>query len=183
MMAGTDVAGYSKLFLHREIEEFLIAEADLLDDRRFEEWLDLFTDDARYWMPLVRNIQYRDNARQFSREGLDNAWMDEGKETLAQRVKQLGTGIHWAEEPQSRMSHMVTNIRILSTTPDAASPAELVVKSRILVYRNRLETEVDILVGKRKDTLRRTEQGWKIARREIYLDQNVLLAKNLTTFF
>lgn len=182
-MSAMDVAKYSELFLHREIEAFLIAEADLLDERRFDEWLDLFTDDVRYWMPLVRNIQYRDNAREFSREGLDNAWMDEGKETLTQRVKQLATGIHWADEPQSRMSHLITNIHVLSATPDASAPTEAVVKSRILVYRNRLETEVDILVGKRKDTLRRTPDGWRVARREIYLDQNVLLAKNLTTFF
>jgi hypothetical protein len=42
---------------------------------------------------------------------------------------------------------------------------------------------VDLLVGKRNDTLVRVGDSWKISRREILLDQNVLLAKNLTTFF
>ena len=46
-----------------------------------------------------------------------------------------------------------------------------------------METETDVLVGKREDMLRRVDGDWKIARRKIILDQNVLLAKNLTIFF
>jgi 3-phenylpropionate/cinnamic acid dioxygenase small subunit len=67
--------------------------------------------------------------------------------------------------------------------PSAAEPAEVSVKCRFLVYRNRVETETDILVGKREDLLRRAEGEWRIARRKILLDQNVLLSKNLTFFF
>ena len=54
-----------------------------------------------------------------------------------------------------------------------------------MIYRNRVETETDILVGKREDVLRREGEGeeWRIARRTILLDQNVLLSKNLTFFF
>ena len=50
-------------------------------------------------------------------------------------------------------------------------------------YRNRVETETDFLVGKHEELLRKNSEGWKIARRKIVLDQNVLLAKNLTFFF
>jgi 3-phenylpropionate/cinnamic acid dioxygenase small subunit len=57
------------------------------------------------------------------------------------------------------------------------------VKSRFLIYRNRVETETDILVGKREDVLRRVDGGWQLSRRKIVLDQNVLLTKNLTFFF
>jgi len=57
------------------------------------------------------------------------------------------------------------------------------VRCRFLVYRNRVETETDFLIGKREDTLRKSNGGWKIAERKITLDQNVLLAKNLTFFF
>jgi 3-phenylpropionate/cinnamic acid dioxygenase small subunit len=57
------------------------------------------------------------------------------------------------------------------------------VRCRFLVYRNRVETETDLLVGKREDLLRRTGSGWRIARRKVMFDQNVLLAKNLTFFF
>jgi len=64
-----------------------------------------------------------------------------------------------------------------------AEPAEVTVRCRFLIYRNRVETETDMLVGKREDLLRRDGDGWQIARRKIVLDQNVLLTKNLTFFF
>ncbi|MBP2294974.1 3-phenylpropionate/cinnamic acid dioxygenase subunit beta [Azospirillum rugosum] len=179
-----DDTALKALLLHREVEDFLLMEADLLDDRRFADWLALCTDDIRYWMPMARNVQFNKTAQEYTREQMDTCWIDEGKETLTQRVKQLATGIHWAEEPQSRVSHLITNIRITEVTPDAAgNAAEVQVRSRFLVYRNRLHDEVDIYVGKRRDTLRKLDGAWKIARREIFLDQNVLLAKNITTFF
>lgn len=170
------------LLLTREIEQFLYAEADLLDERRYDEWLDLLTDDVRYWMPMARNFQFGDTAREWTRELEDLAWFDEGKTTLTQRVQQIMTGIHWAEEPASRVTHMVTNVSMLGVTPSIEEPDEVTIKCRFLVYRNRLQDEIDILVGKRRDVLRRLDAGWKIARREIFLDQNVLTAKNLTVF-
>ena len=78
---------------------------------------------------------------------------------------------------------MVSNVVLLGVTPDAGEPREVSAKSRFLIYRNRVETETDLLVGKREDTLRRDGDGWLIARRKIILDQNVLLTKNLTFFF
>jgi len=173
----------ASLLLQREIEEFLYAEAELLDARRFDEWLDLFTADARYWMPMRRNVPSQDSGREFTREGADVNWFDEGKDTLTRRVRQILTGVHWAEEPPSRTCHVVANVQVLHATPAGPAPTEVGVKSRFLVYRNRVETETDFLVGKREDLLRRVNGGWKIARRKIVLDQNVLLAKNLTVFF
>ena len=67
--------------------------------------------------------------------------------------------------------------------PSVTEPAEVTVRCHFLIYRNRVETETDILVGKREDLLRRTDGQWQIARRKIILDQNVLLTKNLTFFF
>jgi 3-phenylpropionate/cinnamic acid dioxygenase small subunit len=52
-----------------------------------------------------------------------------------------------------------------------------------MVYRNRAETEQEIYVGARQDVFRRVDGEWKIARRKIILDQNVLLAKNVSIFF
>jgi 3-phenylpropionate/cinnamic acid dioxygenase small subunit len=51
------------------------------------------------------------------------------------------------------------------------------------VNRNRSETEQDFYVGGRQDVLRKVNGAWKIARRKIILDQNVLLAKNVSIFF
>jgi 3-phenylpropionate/cinnamic acid dioxygenase small subunit len=175
----------TRLLLTQEIAEFLFAEAELLDERRYDAWLDLLADDIRYWMPMRRNVKFGDGEREFTRETSDISWFDEGKETLTRRVKQIGTGIHWAEEPQSRIAHLVSNVQLLEATPSVATPAEVTTKCRFLIYRNRVETETDLLVGKREDTLRRMpdDRGWLIARRKIILDQNVLLTKNLTFFF
>jgi 3-phenylpropionate/cinnamic acid dioxygenase small subunit len=170
-------AHLAELLLQREIEAFLYREADLLDERRFEEWLALFTEDARYWMPIRRNAPPDAPERERTREGVDVNWFDEGKDTLSRRVAQIRTGVHWAEEPPSRTCHMVTNVQIVRTDGDEAA-----VRSRFLLYRNRVETETDLLVGKREDTLRRVAGQWRIARRMILLDQSVLLVKNLTFF-
>ena len=173
-------AGVARLLLTQEIALFLYAEAELLDERRHDEWLALLADDIRYWMPMRRNVKYGDEKREFTRETEDISWFDEGKDTLTRRVRQIQTGIHWAEEPQSRITHMVSNVICFRNAPDER---EVVAKSRFLIYRNRVETETDLLVGKREDTLRRAGDGWLIARRKIMLDQNVLLTKNLTFFF
>ncbi|MGA7865699.1 MAG: 3-phenylpropionate/cinnamic acid dioxygenase subunit beta [Stellaceae bacterium] len=171
------------LLLQQEIEEFLYREADLLDERRYEEWLALIAEDVRYWMPMRRNVKFGEEAHEFTRAGQDINWFDEGKETLTRRVKQILTGMHWAEEPVSRISHMISNVRLLEVNPSIAEPHEVTIGCRFLIYRNRVETETDILVGKREDLLRRAGDGWQIARRKIVLDQNVLLTKNLTFFF
>ena len=168
----------ARLLVKHEVEEFLYQEAELLDERRYEEWLDLFTEDTHYWMPMRRNVPADEPEREFTREGADVNWFDEGKDTLTRRVKQILTGVHWAEQPPSRICHIVSNVQILEAGPD-----EIRVKSRFLLYRNRVETETDFLVGKREDLLRRVDGGLRIARRKIVLDQNVLLAKNLTVFF
>jgi len=173
----------TRALLKDEIEDFLYREADLLDERRYDEWLALLADDVRYWMPMRRNVKVDDREREFTREGRDISWFDEGRETLTRRVRQIQTGIHWAEEPVSRISHLISNVQLVDINPSAAEPAEVSVRCRFLVYRNRVETETDILVGKREDLLRRAGDGWQIARRKILLDQNVLLSKNLTFFF
>src|SRR6202022_138956 len=178
----------TRALLKQEIEDFLYHEADLLDERHYDEWLALLAEDVRYWMPMRRNVKLDDREREFTREGLDISWFDEGKETLTRRVRQIQTGIHWAEEPVSRISHLVSNVRLVEATPSFTEPREVTARCRFLIYRNRVETETDILVGKREDVLRRPNDSkdrddWRIARRTILLDQNVLLSKNLTFFF
>lgn len=66
----------------------------------------------------------------------------------------------------------------------ADEPGEYVAESSFLCYRNRLEREVDLYAGGRTDQLRRDPDDGRllIARRTILIDQNVLLAKNISTF-
>lgn len=173
----------ARLLLKEEAEAFLAHEADLLDARRFEDWLELLTPDVKVWMPMARNIQTGGAMAEFTAEDIDANWLDEGFETLAQRAKQLASDVHWAEQPPSRTSHMVSNVAIREVVGPLEAPESLIVRCRFLLYRNRNETEQDFFVGKRNDTLRRVDGDWRLARREIFLDQNVLLAKNLSVFF
>lgn len=165
-----------------EIQDFLHAEADLLDTRQYDAWLALLHPDIEYRMPLVRNMRRDQMKHEFTQPG-EAAWFDEGIHTLSQRVAQINTGIHWAEEPASRISHLVTNVRVFVPEGQADAPDHVKATSRFLVYQNRLQTETAMFVGRREDILARADDGWRIRRRTVYLNQNVLMAKALTTFF
>ncbi|HEX5049102.1 MAG TPA: 3-phenylpropionate/cinnamic acid dioxygenase subunit beta [Gammaproteobacteria bacterium] len=170
------------LDLLREIEDFFFNEADLLDERDYDRWLELLAEDIVYWMPMRKNVSYANRHDDVTAEN-DIAWFHDDKDTLRKRVKQIQTGIHWADEPISRVSHLITNVRLREPRPSLAEGDQATTKCRFIVYRNRLEDETDLLVGRREDTLVRTGGQLKIARRKIILDQSVLLAKNLTMFF
>jgi len=166
-----------RLALKEDIENFLYHEAELLDERRYVEWLDLLADDLHYWMPIRRNVKFGEQDREDTKPFGEMNWFDEGKVTLTQRVQQILTGVHWAEEPFSRVRHIISNVRITEVNKDEVS-----VNSGFLVYRNRVATETDFLVGKREDVLRKSKDGWLVARRKITLDQSVMLAKSITFF-
>jgi len=93
------------------------------------------------------------------------------------------TGVHYAEEPLSRVTHMVSNVRLLDVQPSVDDPHEVTVGCRFLVFQNRVEYEHYTFIGRRTDVLRRHGDSWLIAKRELILEQNVLLAKNLSIFF
>ena len=167
------------LLLAQEVHEFLYAEADLLDERRYEEWLDLLTDDVAYWVPIRRNVQFGHWDTENTRQGRDMNWFDEGKSTLRLRIKQITSGVHWAEEPSPRVSRLISNVHAIRATPSLEDPEEVSVKYRILIYRNKLADSTDIFAGKREDVLRKADGQWKICKRTMLLDQSVLLAATM----
>ncbi|MBL6457030.1 3-phenylpropionate/cinnamic acid dioxygenase subunit beta [Belnapia sp. T6] len=167
-----------RLLLRAEIEDWLLAEADLLDARRFRDWLALLHPDVRVAMPIARNLSPGLLEREErTQAGRDLMWVDEGYATLEQRVRQLETGVHWAEEPASRITRIVAGIRLLEVEGD-----RVLAGCRFVLHRNRLEDETDVLIGRRRDTLLREGEVWRLLRREVLLDQSVLQAKNLTMF-
>src|SRR5262249_60595864 len=100
----------------REVEQFLYREARLLDERRLHEWVELFTEDVRYWMPMRSNrypaeskaIGLLDQAQAAEAERAQQeelAILDETKATLQARIARLDTGMAWAEDPPSRTRH------------------------------------------------------------------------------
>jgi 3-phenylpropionate/cinnamic acid dioxygenase small subunit len=166
--------------LQQEVEQFLFAEAALLDRRAYREWFSLLAPDLRYRMPLRFNREKRERAHEYSQAD-ESCLFDETKASIDLRIKRLETGMAWAEEPPSRTRHMVTNVRIWPN----ANGTELNVSSYFHLYRSRLERQVDQFLGEREDVLRRADNpyGFVIAAREIRLDQSTVLANNLSVFF
>lgn len=163
---------------HFEITQFYNLEAELLDGGRFADWLEMLADGLRYWAPVRTNRLRRQQALAVHAPG-EAAFYDETKESLAWRIRRYDSGMAWAEDPPSRTRHLVSNI--------AAREREdglLQVSSAFLCYRNRLHTEVDLYAGGRSDVIRRSgTHGFEVLRRTILFEQNVLLMKNISTFF
>lgn len=163
--------------LVHEVEQFLYREMRLLDEERYEEWLALFEEDARYWMPGVQARFRADKAPRYAPDRM--ALFDDNVQQLRQRVARYLQRTAWAEDPPTRHCHLVANIEVEPTE----SPRELLVHSVFLNVRGRNESNEDRLSGRRRDVLRRRADGLLgIVRREIYLTQSVLLSKNLNTF-
>lgn len=168
--------------LQQEIEQFLYAEAQLLDEWRYREWFNLMADDIQYRAPIRKNRLRRQRIEdEVAPRGTEMAFFDDDKAALDIRIKQRETGKFWAEDPPSRTRHIISNVRIAPVNDARAESYD--VRSNFIVYRNRLETEVDLWAGERFDLLRRTDSSFQIARRTILLDQNVVLSKNLSVFF
>ena len=164
--------------LQHDLEQFYFWEADLLDDRKFTEWIELLTDDVEYWMPIRSTRALGDEENEFSKLG-EGAFFDDTKPLMEERIRKLYTGFAWSEDPPSRTRHFVANVRVL----ERLSETELKVACNFLLYRTRLAKDVDTWVGRRDDILRRVDEDWKIAQRHIFLDQVVLDSKNLSVFF
>jgi 3-phenylpropionate/cinnamic acid dioxygenase small subunit len=186
--AQRPAVGAVDVVLLADIEQFLYYEAELLDEHRYAEWLELFADDVRYRVPTQANRLRRD--RRAGHRDLDGepepelevALFDDDKTTLGWRVRQLETATHWAEDPPSRTRHLISNVRVRAAA-DGHHDDLWAVRSNFICYRNRLAGEVDIWAGERHDLLRRIGTDWLVARRTVVLDQNVVLSKNLSVFF
>src|SRR5262247_2253169 len=116
-----------------ELMPFYIREAWLLDERKFTEWLDLFTDDVLYFMPRRKNVRRREADREVTPLG-DLALVEDDKTYLQMRVARLESGMAWAEDPPSRTRHIIGNLMV-----EPQADGEVQAKTAFLVYRSHLE--------------------------------------------
>lgn len=170
---------------HFDVQRFLAHEARLLDGRRFEEWLGLFAEDARYWMPnrKVRTISNRPGDRDVERELADEQELYIFNETVPKlqlRINRISTARQlWCENPPSRTRHLITNVEAWETE----TPGELNVSSNFAVYQGRFDEKGTQFFGCRHDILRATDDSFRIAYRKIILDWTVLYTGAVTVFF
>lgn len=170
---------------HFAIQRFLIAEARMLDERRYDDWIGLFTEDVKYWAPtrISRTVSNKPGdlaiENELSKEG-EPANLDESLVDLQIRVSRIRTARQlWCENPPGRNRHLLTNIEAW----ESDRPDEFKVNSNFVVFHGRFDHKGDTFFGERQDVLRRANDTFKIAYRKIILDSTVIWAGALTTFF
>jgi len=149
-----------------EIETLLYTEARLLDERRFDEWLDLFTDDAIYWIPAggdppnpKRHVSliYDDRTR------------------LKLRVGRLEGGFAHSQEPPSRVYRMVGNVEVGGLDAQEATAHSVLA---LFEVRHGKQT---VYAARCTYRLRRHDGGkWKIAWKRVDLVNRDEVIDNLT---
>ena len=95
----------------REVEQLLFREARLLDERKFEEWRDLYTEDGVYWMPSQHDQQSADDTVSI---------VYDDRDMMQARITRLRHPETHSQVPHSHTTHMVTNIE-LDSAPDPSS--------------------------------------------------------------
>ena len=155
------------------VQDFLVAEARLLDHRRFDEWLELWTDDASYYVPV--RVSKKKPAPDVND---DIGLFDDNKLSLTLRVRRLGTDVAWAEDPPSFTRRFVSNFEI---QPEEGG--EVRVRDYLLMYRSRGDGGThDLISGEREHVLRVEDDSFRLAHRRVVLDQASIGTKNLGVF-
>lgn len=160
--------------LYFGVRELISRETRLLQEGRFEEWLELFTKDIRYWMPIASVSDTRERWESATGE---LALYDDTYETLKLRIERLRSRNAWTEIPPSRVRYFIEPYSIES------AGKKIKVASNVLVRQCRLQRDDNLFTGYREDVLVEGASGYAIAERRIVLDEAVIQAKNLTVFF
>jgi 3-phenylpropionate/cinnamic acid dioxygenase small subunit len=162
--------------MHFRVGAHYSAEARLLQQRQFREWLtEMVAPDIHYWMPVLELRMSRDRRPQPSID--DAAIFNDRYEDLRQRIERLYTGLVWMEDPPSRIRYFISNIQVFE-----AGSGELKVFSNVLVIRNRRQTEMTQHSIGREDLLRIDGDRFWLVSRRLELDARVTQDKNLYFF-
>jgi benzoate/toluate 1,2-dioxygenase beta subunit len=151
--------------VRQEVEEFVYAEADLLDTWQIEEWLTLFTDDCRYWVPA--NADDQDPETETSLAYDDHLGLED-------RVLRLLSPAAHSQTPRSRTRRVIGNVRV-----DAGDGDDVRVTANFIVHEARLNRE-RVFAGRYEYILRREADTWRIHRKKAALVNNNVPLHNLT---
>lgn len=148
-----------------KIENFLYREARLMDEHAYSDWLALFTDDARYWVPS--NDDDADPTNHVS-------IIYDDRNRMAERVFRLSGTIAHSQEPRSRTSRMVSNVELGDEE-----------NGEVTVYANFNLTQLrrgrqETFAGRTVHKLRQENGSFKIALRKVLLVNNDEPINNLS---
>lgn len=133
----------------REVEQFLYRQADFLDGQRWQDYIDLFTEDGHYWMPA--------SPEQTSGEGAPSIFYED-KNLMMVRMKRVQHPDAWSQKPMWGTNHVVSNVMIDSENPKTG---EIVARSRFHMLELRRDATRQF-GGSYVHHLKRTRDGFKI---------------------
>ena len=156
-----------------ECYQFLVHEAQCLDDNCMEDWLGLLSPDIRYEVPI------RLTKRRGENPIAPHGWhMNEDFGSLKMRVARLGTKSAWGEDPPTRTRRRVSNLRCTATDTETID-----VTSNVLVYYGRGDvSDHTVLAAERIDVLRRTSDGLHLSKRVVLLSHTTLPIQSIGIF-
>lgn len=160
--------------LFQAASQFLSYEAKLLDERRFNDWLDLLDESIIYEIPLrVARTNFEDETSAGGHHVFDN------KARLRGRVARLLSGHCWSESPPSRTVRVVGSVLVERDDQDDVVEVE----SALLIYRQRNDPNPgEILAARRQDRIKLTAGGLILMRRRALIADSVIRSPNLDVF-
>lgn len=171
---------------HHRISQFYYSEARMLDERKFQQWLTLLSEDIAYIVP-ARHTPFLDPAKRGTEalldleqeisSGLEPPFRDDNYLTLSIRVMRSYKINSWTDNPPARTRRFVSNIEAL-LDDDGFD-----VYSNLLLYFSRYGQDNHTYTARRHDHLRDTSSGLKIVRREVLLDWNVITGPSVGLLF
>ena len=161
--------------VYNAILETLFDEAAALDERRFDDWTAILATDLIYTAPirLTRTGPTRDRDVMRSMFHFDDDY-----NSILMRIGRLHK-IAWAEDPPSRCRRFITNVRVA----ECGTEGEYEVVSYLFLERSRGDNpENERMSAERRDVWREVNGSFKLATREIIVDQSVLGMANFAVF-
>jgi 3-phenylpropionate/cinnamic acid dioxygenase small subunit len=149
----------------RAVEKFIYREALYMDENRYDDWLSLWADECEYYIPAND-----DNAVPY----LHAAIVRENRTGISDRIEQLKSGLRWAQEPRSRLRHIISNIEIENGQGD-----EIVVYSNFNVVELRKGMQTTY-AGRTLHKLKPEGDNFKIVYKKVMLLNNDDAMGNLT---
>ena len=131
------------------VEQFLFRQAELLDNKAWQAYIDCFTDDGRYWMPA--------SPEQTTGDGMPSIFYED-KNLMTVRMRRVMHPDAWSQRPLWGTNHIVGNVIVESDNP---ASGELVVRSRFQMMEFRRETSRQF-AGSYVHHLVRTAAGLRI---------------------
>ena len=157
--SATQVRGSDRTVTRAELEDFLFAEADLLDRQRYDDWLALFVEGGRFEIPTT------DAGDTPASQG--GYFVCDDWDLLRARVKRLKSRKAHAENPASLTHRMITNVRL-----PQRDGVELTVAANFIVHRAR-DGQTNAFHGRYAHRLLVTEDGLRflLRRAELALER------------